>query len=107
MPIVHHFVLRFIQQAHAVINDLFALTFVTSHRNRKHAPFGNIHAAGKIPFAADHKAAINNSRASLRISDTCRDQGFRIGVPHIGLRALVVQREHPFVNTQVDGVPAG
>src|SRR6266851_7491977 len=103
LPVVDDLVLRFVQQAHAVIDRAIAV----AHRDREHVPFGDVGAAREIPLSADDIAALDLFPAPLRKGDAGGDQRLGIRAPYLLLRALLVHRQHPVVHLEIAEVPRG
>src|SRR5438876_5699731 len=103
LPVVDDLVLRFVQQAHAVIDRAIAV----AHRDREHVPFGDVGAAREIPLSADDIAALDLFPAPLRKGDSGGDQRFGVRAPYFLLRALLVHRQHPVVHLEIAEVPGG
>src|SRR5678815_2371432 len=78
MPVVDDLVLRAMQQAVHVIDDLIMIT----HDAREHAPVRVIGAGRETPFAGEHNAAVREHTAALRVSDTRRYTCITVGTPH-------------------------
>ena len=103
MPVINNLVLRFVQYAHPITDDVVAI----AHRDRELIELRRIDTAGKIPMAADLVATLNTRRAALRVGDAAGDQRVGVGAPNMVLRARIKLAQVPVVNRQVANVPGG
>jgi hypothetical protein len=102
VPVVDDLEILARHEAHAVVDHGVPVL----HRHREHVPARAVDAARKVPVAVDDEAAVDLARAALRVRDARGDQRVRVFLPNFGLRALVVQREHPVVYREVRHVPS-
>src|SRR6185369_6404482 len=97
MPVVDDLVLRAMQQAVHVIDDLI----MGADDAREHAPVRVIGAGRKTPLAGEHNAAVRGHAAALRVSDARSDTCITVGTPYFLLRPRVPPREITVMRAEI------